>query len=94
MEYLFVSWKHNFLDEPIEFYMELDDRRNQLRVVEIYEDDHVTFATKQVENGAFLAKEEYPTLEEVNLTEEFRAKLITKDEFEKIWCEKTNYQKL
>lgn len=90
MEYLCVSWEHDFPDEPIEFYMELDDRRNQLRVVEIHEDSHATFATKQVENGTFLAKEEYPTLEEVNLTEEFKAKLITKDEFEKIWYEKTN----
>lgn len=89
MEYLYVNWEHDFPDEPIEFYMELDEKRNQFRVVEIHKDNHASYATEQEEVGTFLAKEEYPTMEQINSTEEFRAKIIAKDEFEKIWREKT-----
>ncbi|NFA44127.1 hypothetical protein EXM65_16505 [Clostridium botulinum] len=85
MQYLFVTWEHNFKDEPKEFYMELDDTRFQERVLEIFEDGEVAYATTTEEYNTFLAKESYPSIEEINSTEEFRAALITKEEFEKAW---------
>ncbi len=85
MQYLFVTWEHNFKDEPKEFYMELNERRFQERVLDIFEDGGVAYATTTEEYNTFLAKESYPSIEEINSTEEFRAVLITKEEFEKVW---------
>lgn len=85
MQYLYVTWEHNFEDEPKEFYMELNKERFQERVLEIFEDGEIAYATSSQEFNTFLAKENYPDIEEINSTEEFRAKLITKEEFEKVW---------
>lgn len=88
MQYLYVTWEHNFEDEPKEFYMELNEERFQERVLEIFEDGKIAYATSNQEFNTFLAKEDYPCIEEINSMEEFRARLITKEEFEKIWEEK------
>ena len=85
MQYLYVTWEHNFEDEPKEFYMELNEERFQERVLELFEDGEIAYATSSQEVNTFLAKEDYPDIEEINSTEEFRAKLITKEEFEKVW---------
>jgi len=85
MQYLYVMWEHNFEDEPKEFYMELNEERFQERVLEIFEDGKIAYATNKQEFNTFLAKEDYPDIEEINSTEEFRARLITKEEFEKVW---------
>lgn len=85
MQYLYVTWEHNFEDEPKEFYMELNEERFQERVLEIFEDGEIAYATSNQEFNTFLAKEDYPDIEEINSTEEFRARLITKEEFEKVW---------
>lgn len=85
MEYLYVTWNHNFEDEPKEFYMELDDERIQQRVLEIFKDGEIAYATCNQEFNTFLAKESYPDIYEINSTEEFRAILITKEQFEEVW---------
>lgn len=90
MQYLYVAWEHNFKDEPKEFYMELNEERFQERVLEIFEDGEIAYATSNQEFNTFLAKEAYPDIEEINATEdnateEFRARIITKEEFEKVW---------
>ncbi len=85
MEYLFVTWDHNFQDEPKEFYMELDEKRSQKKVLEIFEDGNIAYATTTEEFNTFLAKETYPSVEEVNSTDEFRATIITKEDFERVW---------
>lgn len=88
MEYLLVTWEHNFIDDPIKFYMELDEDRNQLRVIEVYEDNKIAYASLSKEYNTFLAKEKYPTIEELNSMEEFKGSYITKDEFEDLWNKK------
>ena len=85
MQYLYVAWEHNFEDEPKEFYMELNEERFQERVLEIFKDGEIAYATSNQEFNTFLAKEAYPDIEEINATEEFRARIITKEEFEKVW---------
>ena len=85
MQYLYVTWEHNFEDEPKEFYMELNEERFQERVLEIFEDGKIAYATSNQEFNTFLAKEHYPDIKEINSTEEFRGKIITKKEFEKVW---------
>ena len=88
MQYLHVMWEHNFIDEPQEIYMELNDERFQERVLEFYKDSKIAYATCNYEYNTFLAKEQYPEVNEVNSTEEFYAEKINKEEFEKLWSSK------
>lgn len=81
-------WEHNFIDEPQEFYMELNDERFQERVLEFYEDGKIAYATYSYEYNTFLAKEQYPEINEINTIEEFCAEIINKEEFEKLWSSK------
>lgn len=85
MEYLLVTWEHNFIDEPIKFYMELDPNRDQLRVIEVFEDGKVAYASLEEEHETFLAIGKYPTVEEINSMDEFKATYITKKQFEDLW---------
>lgn len=85
MEYLLVTWKHQFPDEPVNFYMEIDEKRVQVRVLELYKNGEFAYATTEKVYKTFLAKEPYPTIDEINSNEEVRAKKIGKEEFEKIW---------
>jgi len=89
LEYLYITWKHSFIDEPNEFFIELNEHRIQVRVLEIYENGEIAYASNEQEFNTFLATEEYPIIDEINKSEEFKAKLITKEYFEKIWLEKT-----
>ncbi len=56
MQYLHVMWEHNFIDEPQEIYMELNDERFQERVLEFYKDGKIAYATCNYEYNTFLAK--------------------------------------
>lgn len=85
MEYLLVTWMHDFPDEPNEFYMEICEDRVQVRVLELYKNGEFAYATTEKVYKTFLAKEPYPSIEEINSTEEVRAKIISKEEFEKVW---------
>lgn len=90
MIYLKVLWNHDFPDEPYVFYVELDNKRFQNRMLELYRDGKIAYATRKKEYNSFLADEPYPTIEDINsdTTKEFIAANITKDDFEKIWIEK------
>ena len=39
MTYIKVQWIHNFEDEPILLYSELDSMRNEVRKVEVYKNN-------------------------------------------------------
>ena len=56
MQYLHVMQEHNFIDEPQEIYMELNDERFQERVLEFYKDGKIAYATCNYEYNTFLAK--------------------------------------
>lgn len=36
--YIKVHWIHNFEDDPIFLYSELDSKRNEIRKIEVYKD--------------------------------------------------------
>ena len=57
-------------------------------VLEFYKDGKIAYATCNYEYNTFLAKEQYPEVNEVNSTEEFYAEKINKEEFEKLWSSK------
>ena len=58
------------------------------RVLEFYEDGKIAYATYSYEYNTFLAKEQYPEINEINTIEEFCAEIINKEEFEKLWSSK------
>lgn len=86
MRYLYVKWHHRFPDEPIELYSELDDARNELRKVEIYEDGRIGYASVAVSTqGSALSLEALPELSVIALDTQFEPKEIGKGEFEEVW---------
>lgn len=90
MEYLKVEWKHNYHDEPILIYSEIDDRRNELRKVEIYRDGRIGYADKNDEYlDAGLSEKPLPTLEEIAYDKQFKPELIYKEDFEMVWLNRT-----
>lgn len=91
MEYIYVEWIHNFVDEPIILISELDENRFETRKIEIYKDGQVGFAYNDVEVlNARLGIEPVPSIDEIALESEseFLPKEITKEEFEKFWNDK------
>ncbi len=86
MTYIKVYWKHSFLDEPILLFSELDDNRNEIRKVEVYRDDLMGYAWRNISNnGTFLSKCELPELNVINADPQFEGVEIKKEDFEKIW---------
>ena len=84
--YIKVQWIHDFQDEPIFLYSELDSERNEIRKVEIYKNDKLGYACENKSvNGTFLSKTEIPSLEDINADVQFDACEIDKEYFESIW---------
>ncbi len=92
MEYLKVSWIHEFMDEPTLFYSELDENRYEKRKIEIYKDSSFGLASENFEfGGAILSTEPVPTIVEIKNDSQFLPQIITRSEFEEIWGEYNNY---
>lgn len=86
LTYIKVHWKHNFSDEPILLFSELDDSRNEIRKVEIYRDDLMGYACEDISrNGTFLSECELPELSVINENTQFEGIEIDKEQFEKMW---------
>lgn len=86
MTYIKVYWKHNFPDEPILMFSELDDARNEIRKVEVYREDLLGYACESAnKNGTLLSECELPELNVINKDMQFEGSEIEKEEFEKIW---------
>jgi hypothetical protein len=94
MEYFKASWLHSLDDEPILFYSEIDENRNEIRKVEIYRDNSFGLADLNFEfGGARLGLESVPPIDEINSQAEFLAQSITREEFEEVWHEYTRFLK-
>ncbi|MBN1035649.1 hypothetical protein DWC20_08835 [Clostridium botulinum] len=92
MEYVKYIWIHNFEDEPILIYSELDNERNETRKVEFYKNGKTGCATDRMKHHTFLGLESMPSIEQINEFEEFFAIPISNEEFEIVW--KENAQKI
>ena len=86
MHYIAVEWIHDFPDDPISLYYELDDDRYEHRKVEKYRDGtmHSADATHG-EGSTFLAWEPHPTPQEIAADPQFQLSEIPAQEFERIW---------
>lgn len=86
MQYMEVYWKHKFVDEPSQIYCEVDEDRNEIRKIEIYNNGDFGYATKNLScNGTLLSKSEIPDVGVINEDKQFVAKIISKITFEKMW---------
>ena len=84
--YICVVWKHDHPDEPTELWSELDERRFEVRKVELWRDGRVGFADQRrsAENTR-LGIEAVPSVHEINAQAEFDAKETDRNSFERLW---------
>jgi len=89
MKYLRVKWLHEFIDEPVIMYYEIDDNSIELRKIELFKNGKVGYAdfTYQI-NGSYLSEGQFPDIEEIRKLKEFIVEVISKNEFEKVFNEK------
>ncbi|MFZ5968241.1 MAG: DUF6881 domain-containing protein [Bacillota bacterium] len=86
MKYLMVGWFHNFSDEPITIYSEIDEQRNEVRKIELFKAGKIGYATEEVEfGGSGLSECPLPEIEEIAADPQFKPVEITKEEFEEVW---------
>lgn len=66
VEYLKVHWSHEFHDEPTIIYFEIDEHRNEVRKIEMYDDGSFGLASKDVMyNNCILSVAPIPLKEEI-----------------------------
>lgn len=88
MIYLKVAWIHDFLDEPILIYSEINENGDECRKIEIYDDDSFGIASKDIEfGGTALSLEPVPDINTINKDLQFIPNVIPKEEFEYLWNE-------
>ncbi len=92
MEYIKLYWEHNFDDEPIVIFYEVcvEDERLAKRSIDVYANGE----TKNVDDlyEGVIEITPIPTIEEFNSGawgDEFFASLVTQEEFESVWINKS-----
>lgn len=86
MEYLAVQWKHSFPDMPVKIFSEMDNRRMEIRKVEIFRDKTLGFASAASSQGSTkLGIEPIPSFGEIASQVEFSPRISNKQEFEQLW---------
>jgi hypothetical protein len=80
-----VFWHHDFPDEPVVLYGEID-AGCEIRKVEVYRDGRQDYADSSRSTGTTLLSETLiPGVDEINEDPEFSAAAITAEEFEQVW---------
>lgn len=51
MKYICVEWVHDFSDQPVKIYSEIDDERYETRKVELFKDGTYGYAYENIEIG-------------------------------------------
>ncbi|MHA6194720.1 DUF6881 domain-containing protein [Pseudomonas wadenswilerensis] len=85
MKYLKVEWIHDFPDEPIFIYSELDDANWELRKVEVFRDGSTLAAGGGVRSEGHLSDEPLPGNDEISQDSQFILKEIDHGDFEIAW---------
>ena len=88
MRYCKITWIHNFEDEPVLYFHEIDDSNYETRKVVLYRNGKVEIASNSFETDeCFLSSLPIPQISEINQEAQFIAIDISLDDFEKIWLE-------
>lgn len=88
MNYISIDWKHNFADEPIKIYSEMDSEGWEKRKIEIFADGSMAFASPESHFGdSYLSEAQLPSLSEINSDPQFRGRKIEQTEFGRLWSQ-------
>jgi hypothetical protein len=86
MEYVDVSWFHEFREEPIRLVSELDEQRYEVRKIEFFRDGSVGVASLlKATRGTQLGCERMPSLAQINSDPQFSGSPIDVESFEALW---------
>jgi hypothetical protein len=86
MTYIRVKWNHSNSKYPVWLFSELDDKRWEVRKVEIFLDGTYGYAdANEKTQSTKLGLEPVPSISTIASKVEFEAIEITKGEFEKVW---------
>jgi hypothetical protein len=90
MTYIRVQWLHSSPNEPVWLVSELDDRRREVRKVEVFANGSKGYATRDEEvGGTRLGVEPLPSIAEIAADPQFLVSEINKETFEVIWERRT-----
>lgn len=83
-----VRWLHSSPDYPAELWSELNERREEIRKIEIWADGRVGYALENLEiGGTRLGKDAIPLLDEIAANPEFDPEAISDLVFQQCWDE-------
>jgi len=86
MRYFRARWVHDFPDEAVLWYHEVDAGLHETRKVVMFQDGRMERANlSEHTDYTDLSTEPLPSLEEVNAQAEFEAAEIDELEFEQVW---------
>lgn len=86
MAYIRVSWRHEFIEEPVDLWSELDSDRFEVRKLEIYRDGRVSYASAVEYSGdTRLGVEPIPSVQDINRDPQFVAREVNKGDFDRVW---------
>ena len=87
MEYVKCFWKYIDEETPVLMFYEIDEdeERYATRVIDVFNDRHI----EKLEDKAniFVSEAPCPDIEEINKMGEFKAFVISKQEFENLWSD-------
>jgi len=86
MNYICVEWKHDFTDEPVTIYSEMDPQGWEKRKIEVFRDGSVGLASPSSHFGdSYLSEAPLPSLDEINADPQFRGRKMAPREFSRLW---------
>lgn len=86
MKYMVVRWIHDFANEPVQLFSEMDDAGREVRKVEVFRDGTRQRAGRGEENGStFLSEAVLPALDVIASDPAFEPAVISPAEFEHEW---------
>jgi len=86
MYYLKVLWSHDFSDEPVVLYSEVDNEGYETRKVEIYRDGRHDYANAIRSTGTTqLSEKPMPSIKEIAAHAEFSPMAVDLAEFENVY---------
>jgi hypothetical protein len=86
MRHIKIEWKHDYPDDPILLYSEIDDDSWEVRKVEVFRDGQMGYADREVSTESTgLGDVPVPSVESIASDPQFVPSLITEEEFDRIW---------
>ena len=86
LKYIDVTWNHELSVYPIRLVSEVGADNFEIRKLEFFSDGTVGIATSnQSSKTTLLGTDVVPSIEEINSDPLFFAKVITQQEFDKLW---------